>query len=83
MKRRLANYLLSSLAFVEATLTESELMLLLENLKLRSCLLFPVEAVCLVERFLEFFLLVWHKYDSLAYRLSAVAHGRIHRTIKR
>ena len=28
---------------------------LLENLKLRSCLLFPVEAVCLVERFLEVF----------------------------
>ena len=56
---------------------------LLKKLKLRSSQLFPVEAVCLVERFLEFFLLIWHKYDTLAYRLSAVAHGRIHRTIKR
>ena len=37
---------------------------LLEKLKLRSSLLFPVEAVCLVERFLEFFSSL-AKYDSL------------------
>ena len=45
---------------------------LLKKLKLRSSQLSPVEAVCLVEWFLEFFLLVGLKYNALGYRLSAV-----------
>ena len=51
---------------------------LLEKLKLRSSLLFPVEAVCLVERFLEFFSSFGSsttRSAALTYRLSAAAHG--------
>ena len=63
-------------------------MFLLEKLKLRASLLFPVAAVCLVERFLEFFSSL-AKYDSLTVAdLSSLGcstwrHGRFHRTIKR